>query len=390
MEIRGRAAERRSAAAARVKRGLSWKAWAADLDEHLDRIDKLMWPNLMILGGGVSKNADKFIPRLTTRCRSCPAALRNDAGIIGAAIVAAEAPADAGASLRPPRRRRAEPRPARMRLSGVTDRRPPTSPLPDEARLDRRRDASADASPTSPRWSSAARPSTPPTDRRSTSSTRRPARSSRRPRWAAARTSTGPSAAAQKAFEDRKGWANWAAGKRGRSLAKLAALIKEHTEELAQLESRNVGKPIIGRARRDHRRQPRLRLLRRRRQQDLRPDDPGLEAGARHDAARADRGRRADRAVELPAPDGLVEGRAGARRGQHRDPQARQLLAVDGDPARRAGARGRHPGRRPQRRDRAGRLGRRVDRGPPGHRQGRLHRRDHDRPGDHAAGRRAT
>ena len=51
-----------------------------------------MWPNLMILGGGVSKNADKFIPRLTTRCLVVPAALRNDAGIIGAAIVAAEAP----------------------------------------------------------------------------------------------------------------------------------------------------------------------------------------------------------------------------------------------------------------------------------------------------------
>ena len=50
--------------------------------------------------------------------------------------------------------------------------------------------------------------------------------------------------AARRAFDDRKGWANWAAGKRGRSLAKLAALIKEHTEELAQLESRNVGKPI--------------------------------------------------------------------------------------------------------------------------------------------------
>ncbi len=53
-------------------------------------------------------------------------------------------------------------------------------------------------------------------------------------------------AAAQKAFDDRKGWATWAAGKRGRSLAKLAALIKEHTEELAGLESRNVGKPISG------------------------------------------------------------------------------------------------------------------------------------------------
>ncbi len=95
MEIRGRAAERRSAAVARVKRGLSWKAWASDLDEHLDRIQQLMWPNLMILGGGVSKSADKYIPRLTVSCEVVPAALRNDAGIIGAAIVAAESPVEA-------------------------------------------------------------------------------------------------------------------------------------------------------------------------------------------------------------------------------------------------------------------------------------------------------
>jgi len=91
MEIRGRAAEKRSAAAARTRRGLSWKAWTTDLDEHLDRIQQLMWPNLMILGGGVSKSADKFIPRLTVRCTVVPAQLRNDAGIIGAAIVAAAA-----------------------------------------------------------------------------------------------------------------------------------------------------------------------------------------------------------------------------------------------------------------------------------------------------------
>ncbi len=98
MEIRGRAAECRSAAAARVRRGLSWKAWAQDLDEHLDRIDKLMWPNLMILGGGVSKHADRFIPRLTVRCPVVPAQLRNDAGIIGAAIVAVEGIGSGGGS----------------------------------------------------------------------------------------------------------------------------------------------------------------------------------------------------------------------------------------------------------------------------------------------------
>jgi acyl-CoA reductase-like NAD-dependent aldehyde dehydrogenase len=52
--------------------------------------------------------------------------------------------------------------------------------------------------------------------------------------------------AARAAFDDRNGWATWAASARGRSLARLADLIRGHTEELAQLESRNVGKPISG------------------------------------------------------------------------------------------------------------------------------------------------
>jgi len=95
MEIRGRVAERRSAAAARIRRGLSWKAWTQDLDEHLHRIDALMWPDLLILGGGVSKRGDQFIPKLTVRPPVVAAQLRNDAGIIGAAIVAAEPPTGA-------------------------------------------------------------------------------------------------------------------------------------------------------------------------------------------------------------------------------------------------------------------------------------------------------
>ena len=110
MEIRGRPAERRSASAARTRKGLSWKAWAMDLDEHLQRIEDIMWPSLFILGGGVSKNGDKFIPRLTCRTPVVAATLRNDAGIIGAAIVAAEGFQDAKTtwddlppSLRPPR-----------------------------------------------------------------------------------------------------------------------------------------------------------------------------------------------------------------------------------------------------------------------------------------------
>jgi polyphosphate glucokinase len=95
MEIRGRDAEHRSAAAARTRRNLSWKEWAADLDEHLHAIDRILWPGLMILGGGVSKRADKFLPLLTVRPPVVPATLQNDAGIVGAALAASEREAKA-------------------------------------------------------------------------------------------------------------------------------------------------------------------------------------------------------------------------------------------------------------------------------------------------------
>jgi polyphosphate glucokinase len=95
MEIRGRDAERRSAAAARVRRGISWKAWAMDLDEHLLAIEKLFTPRLFIIGGGVSKRADRYMPRLTVKARVVPAKLLNDAGIVVAAMAAAEKEAGA-------------------------------------------------------------------------------------------------------------------------------------------------------------------------------------------------------------------------------------------------------------------------------------------------------
>src|SRR3979490_216971 len=53
-------------------------------------------------------------------------------------------------------------------------------------------------------------------------------------------------AAAQAAFEDPKGWSSWSAAKRGRTLQKLSGPVKQHLEDLAQLESKNVGKPISG------------------------------------------------------------------------------------------------------------------------------------------------
>ncbi len=90
MEIRGRDAERRSAASARIKRSLSWKAWAMDLDEHLLAIEKLFSPKLFIVSGGVSKQSENFIPRLTVRAEVVPATLLNSAGIVGAAMAADE------------------------------------------------------------------------------------------------------------------------------------------------------------------------------------------------------------------------------------------------------------------------------------------------------------
>jgi polyphosphate glucokinase len=90
MEIRGRPAEARSCAAARVRRELSWTAWSQDLDEHLRAIHRIMRPSLVVIGGGVSERADHFIPRLTVACEVVPATFRNDAGVIGAAVLAVD------------------------------------------------------------------------------------------------------------------------------------------------------------------------------------------------------------------------------------------------------------------------------------------------------------
>ena len=77
----------------RKAKKLSMEAWAARLDEYIDRIDQLIWPDLIILGGGISRRAAEFVPLLTPRPRVVPAALQNEAGIVGAALRAAELPA---------------------------------------------------------------------------------------------------------------------------------------------------------------------------------------------------------------------------------------------------------------------------------------------------------
>jgi len=88
IEIQGEDAERRASAAARTREKLSWKRWAARLDRYLWALERLLWPDLIILGGGVSKRSEKFLPLLTVQAEVLPARLYNEAGIVGAALAA--------------------------------------------------------------------------------------------------------------------------------------------------------------------------------------------------------------------------------------------------------------------------------------------------------------
>ncbi len=86
IEINGRDAETLASARVREEDDTSWKKWAESVDLYLDRIDNLLWPDLIIIGGGVSKKADKFFSHLNTRAELVPATLLNEAGIVGAAL----------------------------------------------------------------------------------------------------------------------------------------------------------------------------------------------------------------------------------------------------------------------------------------------------------------
>jgi len=72
----------------RSSKDLEWKTWAKRLDVYLHHLEGLFSPNLFILGGGVSKKHQKFVPYLTLRTKVVPALLRNEAGIVGAAMAA--------------------------------------------------------------------------------------------------------------------------------------------------------------------------------------------------------------------------------------------------------------------------------------------------------------
>ncbi|MCY4514852.1 MAG: ROK family protein [Candidatus Tectomicrobia bacterium] len=88
VEFRGSPAEKRAAAIVRQRQGLSWAKWARRLDDYLHRMEYYFWPDLMILGGGVSKKSEKFLPLLTLQTEVVAAQMLNNAGIVGAALAA--------------------------------------------------------------------------------------------------------------------------------------------------------------------------------------------------------------------------------------------------------------------------------------------------------------
>jgi polyphosphate glucokinase len=90
IEIRGKDAEKRASELVREVHELSWGKWAGRVDEYLEHMEQLLSPQLIIIGGGISKKSEKFLPLLTgLRAKVVPAAMLNDAGIVGAAMAAA-------------------------------------------------------------------------------------------------------------------------------------------------------------------------------------------------------------------------------------------------------------------------------------------------------------
>ena len=85
IQIDGEVAEVIAADSARARLDLDWEAWTKNLQLYYSEMEKLLWPDLIVVGGGVSKSHHMFLPHLTLRSTIVPADLRNGAGIVGAA-----------------------------------------------------------------------------------------------------------------------------------------------------------------------------------------------------------------------------------------------------------------------------------------------------------------
>ena len=89
LQLDGQDAEHLASTSAKEKEDLSWKQWAKRLQRYYEHLELLFSPDLILVGGGISKSSEEFLPLLDLRTPIIPAALRNNAGIIGAAALAA-------------------------------------------------------------------------------------------------------------------------------------------------------------------------------------------------------------------------------------------------------------------------------------------------------------
>ena len=90
IEVDGYDAETRAASSVREREDLSFKEWAKRLQRYYERLEALLWPDLIVVGGGVSRKSEKFLPLLKTNAPLVPAKLLNTAGIVGAAWLASD------------------------------------------------------------------------------------------------------------------------------------------------------------------------------------------------------------------------------------------------------------------------------------------------------------
>jgi polyphosphate glucokinase len=90
IELDGKDAETQAAASVRENEALKWEDYIPRLQRYFGAVEQYLWPDLIVVGGGISKKADKFLPHLKLRTPIVAAGLRNDGGIVGAAILAAE------------------------------------------------------------------------------------------------------------------------------------------------------------------------------------------------------------------------------------------------------------------------------------------------------------
>jgi polyphosphate glucokinase len=89
IEIRGKDAEKRAAESAKEAHDWGWKEWSERVEEYMQHVEALLSPDLIIVGGGISKESEKWVPRLTgIRAPIVPASMHNDAGIVGGAMAA--------------------------------------------------------------------------------------------------------------------------------------------------------------------------------------------------------------------------------------------------------------------------------------------------------------